>query len=60
MGESQEQSMFRRFEGKAWTGEYVLICVGGIRKWPLHLGHVAGCYLPPDTVLLKELEGTEF
>ena len=31
------------------SGEYVLICVA----WPyanerLHLGHVAGCYLPPD------------
>lgn len=31
------------------SGEYVLVCVA----WPyanerLHLGHVAGCYLPPD------------
>ena len=49
MGESQEQSMFRRFEGKVLTGEYVLICVAWpYANGPLHLGHVAGCYLPPD------------
>nr|AIF08355.1 methionyl-tRNA synthetase (MARS, metG) [uncultured marine group II/III euryarchaeote KM3_28_D12] len=31
------------------TGEYVLICVAWpYANGPLHLGHVAGCYLPPD------------
>ena len=30
-------------------GEYVLICVAWpYANGPLHLGHVAGCYLPPD------------
>jgi len=29
--------------------EYVLICVAWpYANGPLHLGHVAGCYLPPD------------
>ena len=31
------------------TAEYVLICVAWpYANGPLHLGHVAGCYLPPD------------
>ena len=31
------------------SGEYVLICVAWpYANGPLHLGHVAGCYLPPD------------
>ncbi|HJM55664.1 MAG TPA: methionine--tRNA ligase [Poseidonia sp.] len=31
------------------TEEYVLICVAWpYANGPLHLGHVAGCYLPPD------------
>ena len=29
--------------------EHVLICVAWpYANGPLHLGHVAGCYLPPD------------
>ena len=24
------------------------MCGLALCKWPLHLGHVAGCYLPPD------------
>ena len=35
------------FESK--DSEYVLICVAWpYANGPLHLGHVAGCYLPPD------------
>ena len=31
------------------SGEHVLICVAWpYANGPLHLGHVAGCYLPPD------------
>jgi len=31
------------------TGEHVLVCVAWpYANGPLHLGHVAGCYLPPD------------
>ena len=31
------------------TEEYVLVCVAWpYANGPLHLGHVAGCYLPPD------------
>ena len=31
------------------VGEYVMICVAWpYANGPLHLGHVAGCYLPPD------------
>ena len=31
------------------VGEHVLICVAWpYANGPLHLGHVAGCYLPPD------------
>ena len=31
------------------SGEYVMICVAWpYANGPLHLGHVAGCYLPPD------------
>ena len=31
------------------TEDYVLICVAWpYANGPLHLGHVAGCYLPPD------------
>ena len=31
------------------TSEHVLICVAWpYANGPLHLGHVAGCYLPPD------------
>ena len=41
-----------RFGGlgrKVLSGEYVLICVAWpYANGPLHLGHVAGCYLPPD------------
>ncbi len=49
MGEPQEASSF----GTTWrglmTGEHVLICVAWpYANGPLHLGHVAGCYLPPD------------
>ena len=43
------------FKGKscaqwiAMTDEHVLICVAWpYANGPLHLGHVAGCYLPPD------------
>jgi methionyl-tRNA synthetase len=33
----------------ALSGEHVLICVAWpYANGPLHLGHVAGCYLPPD------------
>jgi len=35
--------------GLEMTGEHVLICVAWpYANGPLHLGHVAGCYLPPD------------
>ena len=31
------------------SDEHVLICVAWpYANGPLHLGHVAGCYLPPD------------
>ena len=31
------------------SGEHVLVCVAWpYANGPLHLGHVAGCYLPPD------------
>ena len=31
------------------SGDHVLICVAWpYANGPLHLGHVAGCYLPPD------------
>lgn len=31
------------------AGEHVLVCVAWpYANGPLHLGHVAGCYLPPD------------
>ena len=34
---------------KRMPGEHVLICVAWpYANGPLHLGHVAGCYLPPD------------
>ena len=34
---------------KRMSGEHVLICVAWpYANGPLHLGHVAGCYLPPD------------
>ena len=34
---------------KSISGEHVLICVAWpYANGPLHLGHVAGCYLPPD------------
>ena len=34
---------------KSEVAEYVLICVAWpYANGPLHLGHVAGCYLPPD------------
>ena len=33
----------------AQNSEHVLICVAWpYANGPLHLGHVAGCYLPPD------------
>ena len=35
--------------GSPVTREHVLICVAWpYANGPLHLGHVAGCYLPPD------------
>lgn len=37
------------------NGEHVLICVAWpYANGPLHLGHVAGCYLPPDIHLRFE------
>ncbi len=49
MGEPQEGSAFRASEGVMMTDEHVLICVAWpYANGPLHLGHVAGCYLPPD------------
>lgn len=34
---------------KSVSGDHVLICVAWpYANGPLHLGHVAGCYLPPD------------
>ena len=39
---------FERYGGNM-KGEHVLICVAWpYANGPLHLGHVAGCYLPPD------------
>ena len=39
---------FDRFGG-TMKGQHVLICVAWpYANGPLHLGHVAGCYLPPD------------
>ena len=33
-------------------GDHVLVCVAWpYANGPLHLGHVAGCYLPPDIIL---------
>ena len=35
--------------GDTVSGEHVLVCVAWpYANGPLHLGHVAGCYLPPD------------
>jgi methionyl-tRNA synthetase len=48
-GEPQEAVLFGGNEGKALSDEHVLICVAWpYANGPLHLGHVAGCYLPPD------------
>lgn len=36
-------------QGEGMSGEHVLVCVAWpYANGPLHLGHVAGCYLPPD------------
>lgn len=48
-GEPQEAMTVRWNRGVAVSGEHVLICVAWpYANGPLHLGHVAGCYLPPD------------
>jgi len=39
----------RATSDETMSGEHVLICVAWpYANGPLHLGHVAGCYLPPD------------
>ena len=49
MGEPQEASSIRSAWRGIMAGEHVLICVAWpYANGPLHLGHVAGCYLPPD------------
>ena len=49
MGEPQEASACGGHERTTMSGEHVLICVAWpYANGPLHLGHVAGCYLPPD------------
>ena len=49
MGEPQEASSIGTTWRATMTGEHVLICVAWpYANGPLHLGHVAGCYLPPD------------
>ena len=49
MGEPQEGSAVGVGRGVLLSGEHVLICVAWpYANGPLHLGHVAGCYLPPD------------
>ena len=49
MGEPQEGSAVGVGRGALLSGEHVLICVAWpYANGPLHLGHVAGCYLPPD------------
>ncbi|HIF46557.1 MAG TPA: methionine--tRNA ligase [Candidatus Poseidoniales archaeon] len=41
--------LFGRLVDDTMSGEHVLICVAWpYANGPLHLGHVAGCYLPPD------------
>ncbi len=46
-GEPQEAGATPRSQGVKMTGEHVLICVAWpYANGPLHLGHVAGCYLP--------------
>ena len=48
-GETQEVHHARIKLGIAMADEHVLICVAWpYANGPLHLGHVAGCYLPPD------------
>ena len=48
-GEPQEASSIRWVWRGMMAGEHVLICVAWpYANGPLHLGHVAGCYLPPD------------
>ena len=48
-GETQEAEWAGGDEGKGLSDEHVLICVAWpYANGPLHLGHVAGCYLPPD------------
>ena len=49
MGEPQEATACGQHERETMSGEHVLICVAWpYANGPLHLGHVAGCYLPPD------------
>ena len=52
MGETQEAVVIGAFVGVLMmsdNAEHVLICVAWpYANGPLHLGHVAGCYLPPD------------
>ena len=48
MGEPQEGSAVGVGRGVLLSGEHVLIAWRGRTNGPLHLGHVAGCYLPPD------------
>ena len=48
-GETQEGYHARISLGIVMADEHVLICVAWpYANGPLHLGHVAGCYLPPD------------
>jgi methionyl-tRNA synthetase len=52
LGETQEAVVIGAFVGVLMmsdNAEHVLICVAWpYANGPLHLGHVAGCYLPPD------------
>ena len=48
-GEPQEAERVPTTRGVLAVDEHVLICVAWpYANGPLHLGHVAGCYLPPD------------
>jgi methionyl-tRNA synthetase len=45
----KKRDQFARSGGVRLSGEHVMICVAWpYANGPLHLGHVAGCYLPPD------------
>ena len=47
--ESNSRTRVSWHELNQMSGEHVLICVAWpYANGPLHLGHVAGCYLPPD------------